>query len=602
MTNINKIRLLDESVYNKIAAGEVVGRPASVVKELLENSIDAGARNIVLSVKDAGKRLIRVSDDGEGMSESDATLSIKRHATSKIREASDLENIGTFGFRGEALSSIAAVSNLTIKTNNDENELGSIVTVSGSEIKIEKEALPKGTTVEVKNLFYNVPARKNFLKSNQTEFKKIVEVFNHIALAYPEISFKLYRDGALYLNYLPGGFEERMKMIFGEEIIDMSINFEEKADYIAAFGYTAKPTYLTDSKNNQHLYVNGRYVKNRTVNNAVFAAYENLIAKGEYPFFVLFLTIDTAMVDVNVHPTKEEIKFYDDAQIYSFVKAVIKKALGSYDFIPKIKPEGTKSAEKIKLVVSNAKKDEKFLAENYASKKTSVTNEQELDLLFDEIEENLFSSANARQTDERGARQLSFDNRKNKSVPMIFYAHKKYIVTQVKSGLMIIDANRAHRRILFEKALDALRKGVPFSQQLLFAQTFQLKKEIYELLQRYDAKISRLGFEIKYHGKNTISITGVPSSVKLGNESKTLLGILNALYKYEEGDTEKIIAETFAEEAAVKEGEDLNENELGLIVDQLFATSAPNVTPEGKRTFVKISTNEISGMLDLNSK
>ncbi len=592
----NKIKLLDESVYNKIAAGEVVGRPASVVKELIENAIDAGAQNVTVIVKDAGKRLIQVSDDGTGMSEFDAALSVKRHATSKIETADDLESIGTFGFRGEALSSIAAVSNLTIMTKTSEEDLGTVVTVEeNGDTKIGKEALPQGTSVIVKNLFYNVPARRNFLKSNQTELKRIFDTFNHIALAFPEISFEFFVDDKLKTKYESGGLRERLAAIFGEQILDLTLELEETSEFISAFGFVAKPTYLTDSKNNQHLYVNGRYVKNKTVANAVFAAYEGLLAKGEYPFYALFLVIDTKMIDVNVHPAKEEIKFYNDAEIFSFIKAVVKKALGSYDFIPNVKIEEKKTANKLRAVVTNASEKKDVLKENSLYGGTGF--DDELDLFFGGAD-----SSAGRQIDLPFGEKQNASSKKvspqKKEKPLIFYAHKKYIVSQIKSGLMIIDANRAQRRIFFEKAQRALAEGIPFSQQLLFSQTFQLKKEDYELLQNYDEKLTRLGFEIKYYGKNTISISGVPAEVKLGTEAKTLLGILNELKKYGEGDVDKIIAETYAKEASVKEGEELTEGELRLIIDQLFSTKVPEKTPEGKRIFIKITNDEILNRLD----
>ncbi len=595
--NANRIKLLDESVYNKIAAGEVVGRPASVVKELVENSLDAGAKNISVVIKDAGKKLIQVSDDGIGMSEDDVKLSVKRHATSKISDAEDLERIGTFGFRGEALSSIAAVSELTIKTNDDENNLGSILISQGeSEFILEKEALPQGTTVIVKNLFYNVPARKNFLKSDKTEFAKIVEVFNMLALAHPEIAFKLYKDNSLYLNYQPGGLDEKMKQIFDENILDMTIAFEESSDFLSAFGYVAKPTYLVNSKNSQFLFVNGRYVKNKVVNNAVFAAYENLLAKGEYPFFVFFLNIDAEMVDVNVHPTKEEIKFYNDSQIYSFVKAVVKKALGSYDFIPKIKKD---EENELKVIVNNAKKSKQIRKENITYSGNPI-GEDELDLLFGEIESKSGSSKNAHPFAQNGGSQknASAESKTKFEKPQVFFVGEKFLASQIKSGLLLIDINRAHQRILRDKAMNSLKKGASFSQQLLFSRTFQLSREDYETAQKFDSKLSLLGFELKYHSKNTITVAGVPSDVKMGNEVTVLSGIISALKNFGEGNVDKIIAETFAQLVAYKSAKDFSANEETLFVDQLFATTEPKFTPNGKRIFITITYEEIMRRLN----
>ncbi len=586
MKKKNKITLLAPTVYNKIAAGEVVGRPANVVKELIENSIDAGASEIVVSIKEAGKKLIQVSDNGIGMNEEDALLSVKRHATSKITSADDLERIGTFGFRGEALSSIAAVSNLVIKTNEVENSLGTIVIVDeNGNAKAEKDALPKGTTVIVKNLFYNVPARRNFLKSDRTEFRKILEVFNFIALAYPEISFKLFKDGNLFADYSSAGLHERMRAIFGKHIIEMTIELEEKTEIASFFGFIAKPTYLTDSKNNQHLYVNGRYVKNKTVNNAVFSAYENLLAKGEYPFFVLFITIDPELIDINIHPAKEEIRFYDDAQIFSLVKSVIKKALGSYDFIVEPKPNEEKETD-LKLIINDNKKTKKVLKENSIySGKTDFTDDSELELLFGKIDKELGTSnkENAEPTEKT-----------NKNIETsVFYVHKKYLVTEIKSGLMIIDVHLAHKKILYEKALNMLKKGMGFPQQLLFAETITLPNNYVNVLQKFDSKLSQLGFEIKYFGNNKISISGVPSEIKQGKEKTTLFALLNALEKYGEGNIDKILAETFAEVISYKEGDEINKNELGLIIDQLFALPEPQKTFEGKQIFAKISLSEI---------
>ena len=586
MEKKNKITLLAPTVYNKIAAGEVVGRPANVVKELIENSIDAGASEIVVSIKEAGKKLIQVSDNGIGMNEEDALLSVKRHATSKITSADDLERIGTFGFRGEALSSIAAVSNLVIKTNEVENSLGTIVIVDeNGNAKAEKDALPKGTTVIVKNLFYNVPARRNFLKSDRTEFRKILEVFNFIALAYPEISFKLFKDGNLFADYSSAGLHERMRAIFGKYIIEMTIELEEKTEIASFFGFIAKPTYLTDSKNNQHLYVNGRYVKNKTVNNAVFSAYENLLAKGEYPFFVLFITIDPELIDINIHPAKEEIRFYDDAQIFSLVKSVIKKALGSYDFIVEPKPNEEKETD-LKLIINDNKKTKKVLKENSIySGKTDFTDDSELELLFGKIDKELGTSnkENADPTEKT-----------NKNIETsVFYVHKKYLVTEIKSGLMIIDVHLAHKKILYEKALNMLKKGMGFPQQLLFAETITLPNNYVNVLQKFDSKLSQLGFEIKYFGNNKISISGVPSEIKQGKEKTTLFALLNALEKYGEGNIDKILAETFAEVISYKEGDEINKNEVGLIIDQLFALPEPQKTFEGKQIFAKISLSEI---------
>ena len=332
-----KIKILPENLANKIAAGEVVNRPESVVKELVENSIDAGALNIDVMIKGAGKTLIQVADDGDGMSKEDALLSIQRHATSKISSIDDLEAIKTYGFRGEALASIAAVSIFELKTEMKEQELGSFIKIDeNSNISTEAGSFAKGTSISVKNLFYNVPARRNFLKSNQTELKHIIDTFKKISLSCPGITFKFYNDDELIFDYPKSNIQERMKAVFAENILDAVIEVNEITDYISLTGFVTKPAYLRRSKGEQYLFLNRRYVQSRIVNHAVFSAFENILDKGDYPFFVLFLDVDHKKVDVNVHPSKLEIKFDDEKEIYSFVQAVIKKTISSFDLVPSI--------------------------------------------------------------------------------------------------------------------------------------------------------------------------------------------------------------------------------------------------------------------------
>ena len=330
-----KIKILPENLANKIAAGEVVNRPESVVKELIENAIDAGAHNIEVVVKSAGKTLIQVVDDGEGMSEADAELSIQRHATSKISAIEDLNTISTFGFRGEALASIASVSIFELKTERKDEEIGTLIRVTDeSNITKEKGSFAKGTSISVKNLFYNVPARRNFLKTNQTELKHIIETFKKVALSRPEVSLKFYNDEDLIFDFPQSSIHDRMKAVFTDDILDATIEAKETTDYLSLTGFITKPAYLRKSKGEQYFFLNNRYVQSRLINHAVFTSFENILDKGDYPFFVLFLTIDPKKVDVNVHPSKLEVKFDDEKEIYSFVQAVVKKTIGSYDLVP----------------------------------------------------------------------------------------------------------------------------------------------------------------------------------------------------------------------------------------------------------------------------
>ena len=304
MMSQNRIKILPENIVNKIAAGEVVQRPESVVKELLENSIDAGSQNIALYIKHAGKSLIQVSDDGNGMIEDDVLLCIQKHATSKISSYEDLESIYTLGFRGEALSSIAAVSQLEIRTETREEEIGSFIRVENGEVVKEKGSFPKGTSISIKNLFYNTPARRNFLKTDATELKHIIETFNKISLSHPDISFKLYNDDEIIFDYKLGSLEERISQVFADNMMDALIKVEERTDFANLYGYAGKPSMLKKSKGEQYLFLNNRFVVSRQINHAVFTAYENVLEKGDYPFFILFLDIDPRRTDVNVHPNK----------------------------------------------------------------------------------------------------------------------------------------------------------------------------------------------------------------------------------------------------------------------------------------------------------
>ncbi len=333
----NKIKILPENIANKIAAGEVVQRPESVVKELIENSIDAGARTIELIVKRAGKVLLQVIDDGAGMNEEDALLCIQKHATSKIAELEDLDAISTLGFRGEALSSIAAVSQLEIKTETRDEEIGTLLRIDdGSTVIREKGSFPKGTSVAVKNLFFNTPARRNFLKTDATELKHIIDTFNRISLSHPEISFKFYNEDDPVFNYKAGTLDERIAQVFADNMIDALIPVEEHTDFLNLHGYVGKPSMLKKSKGEQYLFLNKRYVVSKQINHAIFSAYENILEKGDYPFFVLFIELDPRRIDVNVHPAKLEVRFDDEKDVYSFVLAVVRKSLGSHDLVPNL--------------------------------------------------------------------------------------------------------------------------------------------------------------------------------------------------------------------------------------------------------------------------
>ena len=614
--NQKKINLLPSSVTNKIAAGEVVQRPASVVKELIENSLDAGAGSIELYIKRAGKALIQIVDDGEGMSEEDALMCIQRHATSKIKDFEDLESIHTFGFRGEALSSIASVSNLEIKTEQKDADLGTLIKVdSDGEVIKERGSFAKGTSISVKNLFYNTPARRNFLKSNSTELKHILETFKRSAICYPEVSFKLYNDDDVIYNFPAGSFKERMQSVFADNILDAIIQVKEETDYISLNGYTAKPTFLAKNRGEQHFFINKRFVTSRIVSHAVFSSYENILEKGDYPFFVLNLTIDPKKVDINVHPQKLEVKFDDEKDIYTFIQAVIKKSLGSFDLTPNVSFSDSNLPDSEKLsfgqhratsrndfsdrpdFVSGARQsaprretfsdleiDNLFQSINTDIQKTTSRNE-EVQLPFQENRKSEVEHQVAQNTGEGMGEQSSF----------IVALHNKYILSQIRSGLMVIDAHVAHERILYEKALASFEANMPFSQQLLFPQTLEVDPADYELLKELEPYMIKLGFELKFFSKNTVSIIGVPGDIKVGSEVDILRDIISEYRTNEiEKDLEQRdnIAASYSCKAAIKAGDKLTEKEMRILVDQLFATSMPYVCPHGRPIVIKIPLEE----------
>ncbi|MBT8381915.1 MAG: DNA mismatch repair endonuclease MutL, partial [Ignavibacteria bacterium] len=491
------IKILPENIASKIAAGEVVQRPESVLKELLENSIDAGAKNIEVVIKRAGKSLIQVCDDGNGMTEDDLKLCILKHATSKIIAFEDLEVIKTLGFRGEALSSIAAVSQLEIKSETKDDEIGTAIKNDESGgFKIEKGSFPKGTCVTIKNLFFNVPARRKFLKTDTTELKHIINSFNRMALSHPLIGFKFFNGVDLVYDYASRNLKERVKQVFSENIIDALVPVNEKTDYINIHGYVGKPSLLKKSRGDQYLFLNSRFVLNKNINHAVFTAYENILEKGDYPFFILFLEIDPERIDVNIHPSKLEAKFDDEKDVYHFVLAVIKRSLGSFDLVPSMAFSEIDSPEE-KLVVDKFHPSDKNdfsdrpLSKQYKPEIKSFSNE-EIDLLFGSITDDVITKSPNETVEQPFGREEKKEidhqistapkNTETEVSPFIIQLHNKYILSQIKSGLMIIDQHVAHERILYEKALGRLDTNIPFSQQLLFPKKIKLDPSKNELL------------------------------------------------------------------------------------------------------------------------
>jgi DNA mismatch repair protein MutL len=625
--DINKINVLPDNIANKIAAGEVVQRPDSAVKELMENALDAGAGVVEVVIKNAGKTLIRIIDDGAGMNEEDVRKSILRHSTSKIVKFEDLETLHTFGFRGEALASIAAVSQFEIRTQQKDEELGTLLkTEDGVNIKVEKGSFPVGTSVSAKNLFFNTPARRNFLKSNATELKHIIETFKRTALTNHAVSFKFYNDDDLIFDYPSASFEGRIAQVFAENIFDAVIEVKEITDFISLHGYIAKPSFLKKCKGEQYLFINDRYVLSKQINHAIYNAFDNLIDKGDYPFFVMFLTIDPKHVDVNVHPQKLEVKFDDDRDIYSFVFAVMKKAISSYDLVPRMSLENDEQSNGHLEYGNHTFSDRHdfgdrpvqkpfqgnaFPAGSSSSYPASSGGPRESRTYSDEYIDKLFGGLNPEirsasapeaaghpfEKTQDSYRVVSSESRAEERIdtPFIVQLHNKYIIAQIRSGLMIIDQHVAHERILYERALNSFSYNSPFSQQLLFSQTFTLEPHDFAMLKELKGFLTKLGFEIKFFGKNTAVIDGVPEVVKSGTEEQIILDILD---EYKKNDREKHleskdnIAKSYSCKTAIKAGDPLTDKEMRQLVDELFATTNPYACPHGRPIVIKIPLEE----------
>jgi len=605
-----RIKILPENIASKIAAGEVVQRPESVVKELIENSIDAGAKNIEVIIKRAGKNFIQVCDDGTGMNEEDLVMCVQKHATSKIEAFEDLEVIKTLGFRGEALSSIAAVAQIEIRSQMTGEEVGTVLkNDEAGKVTIDKGSFPKGTCVTIKNLFFNVPARRKFLKTDTTEFKHIVDGFNRIALSHSSISFKLFNGVDSVFDYTSGSLQERIGQVFGENVTDALIRVEEKTELINVLGYVGKPSLLRKTKGEQYLFLNSRYIINKSINHAVFTAYENILEKGDYPFFILFLEIDPERIDVNIHPSKLEAKFDDEKDVYNFILSVVKKSLGSHDLVPTMAfTEGDLNEEKLRLnkfqPTSKGDFSDRPKSDRYQPEVKRYSDD-EIDLLFGSITDDaVLKSGNEIETPPLNRivqKEIHHEKAKPENIekleesPFIIQLHNKYILSQIKSGLMIIDQHVAHERVLYEKALNRMETDIPFSQQLLFPKKVKTDPARLELIKELEPYLNRLGFQLKFLAKETIKIEGVPDDVKKGNEEQVLFELLE---EYSINESEKKLeqkdnlAKSYSCKTSIKAGDRLDEREMRLLIDQLFATSMPYVCPHGRPIVIKISLNE----------
>lgn len=610
------IQLLPDALANQIAAGEVVQRPASVVKELLENAIDAHATQIKLIIKESGKILIQVTDNGIGMSETDARMSLERHATSKIKSSDDLFAIHTMGFRGEALASIAAVAQVEVKTKTEDKELGTIIEVEASEvIRQEPIACEKGTSISVKNLFYNVPARRNFLKSNSVEMRHVIDDFNRVALANSDIQFTLYQNDKLITDMPAGKLGHRIVQIFGKNYQNQMASCNEVTDHISVKGYIGKPESAKKTRGEQFFFVNNRFIKNNYLNHAVTNAFEGLLQQGCFPFYVLFIEIDPRHIDINVHPTKTEIKFDDERTVYGIVRAAVRRALGTHNIAPSLDFDHDVNFNKpspIQINVERASSKEREYSQ-FRSNPLQQANRENWDKMYEGLSH---SSLNFEKEPEETDATITFESDANTlkngseqvssmligtNKGLVFQLHNKYLVSQVKSGIMLVDQRSAHERILYEQYLTYIDNQSGASQQSLFPQSMELNLSDFTLVMEMKEEIEALGFQFEEFGDSCIVINGIPADISSVNEKALFEGLVE---QYKQNQSELSIsrrenlARALAKKSAVKEGKRLEVEEISMMFDKLFACSNPNFAPDGRATFTVMPIEQIDSLFN----
>ena len=596
------IHLLPDHIANQIAAGEVIQRPASAVKELLENAVDAGATEIRLIINEAGKSLIQVIDNGKGMSEKDAQNAFARHATSKIRSIEDLFEIRTMGFRGEALASIAAVAQVQLKTKRQEDEIGTAVTIENSKvIETAPVATPVGTSISMKNLFFNVPARRNFLKSNSAELKHILEEFTRVALAFPEIYFNLNNNGQEVYHWEGGSFKQRAIQVLGNNYQSKLVTVGEHTDYLTISGFVGKPETAKKTRSDQYFFVNRRFIKSAYLHHAIANAFEGLIAKDSFPSYILYIDVDPSKVDINVHPTKQEIKFEDDKIIYAFVQAAVKHALAQFSIAPSLDfslDANIQQLDAIQKPFSDSQVQEtsrKSLYEGFTQKnqahfipKSSQGGQQDWKDFFTEL-----PSANQEFIVKPSSMGLYKDD-ESLSVPedaFLMQLHQTYIIAPTKSGIIIIHQQLAHERVLYEKYQRASAQPHA-TQKSLFPVVLELSASDAVLLQEMVEDLANIGYEIEAFGQNSFIIQGIPADVLAGNE-KNAIELLLEQFKHFSADLkfskrEKLIR-CMARQMAIKAGQNLGQKEMHSLIESLSECDIPNTTASGAPTFIEFN-------------
>lgn len=605
------IQLLPDNIANQIAAGEVIQRPASAVKELLENAVDAGADEVKLIVNDAGKALIQVIDNGKGMSETDARMAFERHATSKIKDIEDLFRIKTMGFRGEALASIAAVAQVELKSRRAEDETGVYIEIENSQvIKQEPIAVPKGTSIAMKNLFFNVPARRNFLKSNAAELRHIVDEFIRVAMSFPEIFFSLTSNGQEVFHLEKGSMKQRVVQVLGNSYASKLVPVQEHTDYMNIYGFVGKPDTAKKTRGDQYFFVNNRFIKSAYLNHAVMSAFNEMIAKDSFPMYTLFIDLDPSQVDINVHPTKQEIKFEDEKIVYAFVQSAVKHALAQFSITPTLDFDLDASIQSLDAV-SKPFTEEKRSSASSSSLYNTFTQKNQSHFIESKSELKHwkdFYEPKEKMTVDRGQTtggetlipgELHKNNQQRPTTDNLLQLHNSFIAVQTSRGYYLVHQQNAHERILYERFALAVEGKPIATQQSLFPATIELAAADAVLLTELLADMNHLGYQLEPFGNNTFVIQGTPADVSHGNE-KTAIEKMLEQYKHFSNDLkyskrEKLLR-SLALQQSIKAGTALTEKEMKALVDDLFNCAVPNATANGKPTYLEFKKDELDKM------
>lgn len=600
MTDV--IQLLPDHVANQIAAGEVVQRPASVVKELMENAIDAQASHVKLIVKDSGRTLIQVVDNGIGMSVTDARLCFERHATSKIQTAEDLFNLHTKGFRGEALASIAAIAHIDITTKREEDEIATHIKIEGSEVlSQEATAAPNGTSLAVKNLFYNVPARRNFLKSNQVELRHIIDEFQRVALVHPDIRFSFFHNGSDLFELPVSSLRQRIVAVFGNKTNEKLVPVSENTEIVTINGFVVKPEFSKKSRGSQFFFVNGRFIKSSYLHHAVKSAFEGLLPVGSHPGYFIYLDVPTESIDINIHPTKTEVKFEDEHSLYAIIRSAVKHSLGQFNIAPILdfdrnpgldtqysQRNSTPSSPKISVDSSFNPFDTN---KSYIPKKP---NPEGWEHLYEGLDVDLPQQTETIETS-------LFEESQDRPVATTFQLQRKYIVSTIRSGMVLIHQQRAHQRILYEYFLSLMSTDSSPSQSLLFPLVLSYSKKEVIMLQEFRVTLEHLGFSFGVFEDETIEIKGIHSSLTESTVSEVFDTFLSNLSKDIPDNGFSLndrLAKILAQCAGIKSGESIDGVSQEGLVNDLFACKEPDRSPYGKPVFTTLTLDEIEKKLD----